>query len=358
MVLVPPNHPNILYFGRVDCTDSKAPSFAFPGVSIRASFSGADSIDIILNDHGSAGSPNFYEVIIDDSENTARLDISVSGGDTTYNIADGLSTNAVHTVEIFKRVESNGGQGQAEFKGFRIPDGAEILPLSPRPYRMEFIGDSITCGYGNEISVDDPNGYTYHTINSNAYMSWGAIAARDLSAEFMAVAYSGRGVFRNYAGGAGTTLPQMYLDILPDNEASTVWKVSQYIPDVTVINLGTNDFSPGWNGDISDLVTNYENAMLDFVETLREYYPATFIILAVGTMVGDSYPSGYNAKTNILNSLEAIVNTRTAEGDTRLRVLDLGTQSAPYGEDWHPTIQTHMNMAGALADLIDSLDLL
>ena len=75
-------------------------------------------------------------------------------------------------------------------------------------------------------------------------------------------------------------------------------------------------------------------------------------------MTDDSYPSGYEAKTNISNSLNAIIQTRADAGDTKLSFLDLGTQSAPYGEDWHPTIATHMKMAGALADLIDDLGLM
>ncbi len=47
MIRVPPGHPSINYFGRVDCTDKAAPSFAFPGISIRAKFTGT-GIDMIL----------------------------------------------------------------------------------------------------------------------------------------------------------------------------------------------------------------------------------------------------------------------------------------------------------------------
>ncbi len=350
MILVPPNHPEIRYFGRIDCANENAPSFAFPAVSIRAKFEG-DAVGMIMNDHGSVDQPNFYNIIID---NKAPSVLEMTPGENAYLLGENLGQGA-HIVEVFKRVEANSGTGQAEFLGFRIPEGKTLLPLSPRPYRLEVIGDSITCGYGNEISVTDPDNYHYTTKNSNAYNAWGSIAARDLDAEIVTVAYSGRGVFRNYSGQAGDTLPEMYLKALPNRNAE--WEVARYTPQVVAVNLGTNDFSPG----IDDLDTargDFELSFLEFVEDLREFYPKAAIILAVGPMLSDSYPSGYNALTNVKEALKAVIAARAEEGDENLHFLDLKSQSSPYGEDWHPTVATQTDMAEALVDLIDDLELM
>jgi hypothetical protein len=39
-------------------------------------------------------------------------------------------------------------------------------------------------------------------------------------------------------------------------------------------------------------------------------------------------------------------------------MLYLPEQSSPFGEDWHPTVATHMDMAGRLVDRIDELSLM
>ena len=107
-----------------------------------------------------------------------------------------------------------------------------------------FVGDSITCGYGNEISTMKPDAFHYTTQGSNANLAWGAVAARQLDAEYVAVAVSGRGVYRNYSGAAGDLLPVIYDKTLPDDATAPAWDIARYTPDVVVVNLGTNDFSP------------------------------------------------------------------------------------------------------------------
>lgn len=346
MVRISPNHPDILYFGRVDCSDEAAPSFAFPGVSIRAKFEG-DAIDLMMKDYGNSSRINYYNVIIDDGDPSV---LQVSPDQEIYELARNLSAGE-HTVEIFKRIESNSNSGKGDFLGFRLNEGGKILPLAPRSHRIELIGNSITCGYGNEISTNDPGSYSYTTENSNAYNAWGAVAARMLDAEYMAVAYSGRGITRNYSGASGETLPEMYLDTLPDDSASAAWKVSQYTPEVVVINLGTNDFSPGID-DLDALREAYYNDYMAFLNDLRGYYPQAAIILTVGPMLSDGYPEGYNALTSVREALETIIQTRSTQGDNNLFFLELPQQSAPYGEDWHPTVATHQSMAEDLVTLI------
>lgn len=354
MVVVPPDHPAIWYMGRVDCSDPSAPSFAFPGVSIRTRFEGG-ALDMLFDDNGSGARTNYYNIVIDGG---APVVLEMIPGENRYALARNLS-DGEHTVEVFKRVESNGNAGRGAFLGFRIPAGTDLSPVTPKPYRLEAVGNSITCGYGNEVSVTDPDNYKYTTQNSNAYNAWTAIAARDLNAEYLAVAYSGRGVYRNYSGGSGETLPEMYLDTLPDDPDAAPWEVTRFTPDVLVINLGTNDFSPGIDeAALDEASQTYELAMLAFVETLRGYYPDAAIILSVGTMLSNSYPSGYNAFTRVTDSLTAVVATRAAAGDPKVHLLELGMQSSPYGEDWHPTVATHMDMAGKLMDLVDSLGLM
>ena len=107
---VPANHPDILYFGRVDCSTPTAPAFAWPGVSIRMQFDGT-GVDMMLTDSGTASEVNYYDVIIDGGMPT---DLTMMPGAQTYQLARNLAAGT-HTVEVFKRIESApGGQRRAQ----------------------------------------------------------------------------------------------------------------------------------------------------------------------------------------------------------------------------------------------------
>ncbi len=354
MVDVAPDQNDIIYTGRVDFSDPTAPGFAFPGISIRMKFTGT-AVGFRLADNGTAASPNFYYVIVDDGQ---PIEVQVSPDEEVYDVAADLD-DGEHTVELYKLNESSWNRGKAAFLGFRIEDGGSVMPIDPRPHRVEFIGDSITCGYGNEISISyteistNPDDYHFTSQNSNAYLAWGAVAARSLDADYMAVAYSGRGMTRNYVDEATPTVPEMYLRIYPDDAGSPLWDTADYQPELVVINLGTNDYSPGLDvAEVDTMRADYRTDYLLFLETLRGYYPDAAIVVAVGPMLSNDYPAGYNAWTNIQADAADIVETRNTAGDADVHLLVLPQQTEPYGEDWHPTAATHEDLAAELISLV------
>jgi lysophospholipase L1-like esterase len=346
MVDVPPSDPNIFYMGRVDCQPN-GPAFAFPAVSVRVRFQG-DALDLRLRDNGtgSATSTNYYDVSIDGGAPT-RLE--VQAGEHVYPLARDLA-GAEHTAEIVKRVESNGNSGKGQLLGFRVRAGAALLPIEQRPLRIELIGDSITCGYGNEVSTTMPDMFHYTTLNSNANAAYGAVAARLLDAEYVAVAISGRGVQRNYMDGAGELAPVFYADTLPDDPAAPPWDFARYVPHVVVINLGTNDFSPP--GPDHDA---YRTAYRGLLTQVRQHYPEALLLAVAGPMLSDSFPPGVMAWTTNQADITAVVGELTAAGDDNVHFLALTPQSPPYGEDYHPTLATHEQMAQAVAQEIQRL---
>jgi lysophospholipase L1-like esterase len=162
-----------------------------------------------------------------------------------YPLARNLE-EGTHRVRISKRTEAQ--VGTASFLGFRVREGSALsLPAAPLR-RLEFVGDSITCGYGNELSTDDPGSYSFTSANENALLAYGGIAARALEADYVAIAASGRGLVRNYGGASGLTAPEFY-DLTAPNASWPTWDSSRYTPDVIVVNLGTNDFSIGLSMD-------------------------------------------------------------------------------------------------------------
>jgi lysophospholipase L1-like esterase len=354
MYQIKASDPNIQYIGRIDHSTPDNVSFSFPGVSIKATFNGS-SINAILkeNGQGDATTTNYFYVIIDDG---TPVKIPLSRSQTIYKLASGLD-NGAHTVELIKLTESQ--VGKVEFLGFQLETGKTLLTPNALPSRkIEFIGNSIACGYGNEVSIQDPSnrpgGFT--SVNENNYNAWGYITARNLNAQYSCIAYSGRGLYMNNDGSTTNTMPLVYDRVFPD-DATPQWDNTKYTPDVIVINLGTNDFYAEATLGASKTVdsTLFVNTYISFIEKLRGYYPNATIICAVGVMVNDWYPTGAKHWTRIQRYTTAVKNYMNANGDPNVHYFKMEPQTAPYGEDWHPSAQTHLTMATSLTTFINNL---
>jgi lysophospholipase L1-like esterase len=342
MILISPADPNILYTGRIDFRNRNAPAFAYPGVSAKFKFTG-DALDVLLQELGEGGNEhtNYLNVIIDKQE---PIVVKLQKNKKIYYLARHLDPGE-HTVEIFKRTESS--VGSIILHGFRLRKGNQLLPVSfPNERRIEFIGNSLTAGYGNERSYDEPpagNPNTgFHSEYQNNYLAWGALASRALKARYMCTAYSGRGVYRNYLGTYTGTMPQLYDFVFPDKQ-DAVWEHRRFVPDVIVVSLGTNDFATG----VPDSVA-FCDTYLKFVAKLREIHPKTQIVCVAGNALIDTWPPGEFRWTKQRNYVQSIVAHAQHTGDASVHYFELKPQTPPYGEDWHPTTATHREMADAI----------
>ena len=350
MIVFGADNNKIQYSGRIDFANPKSPEFSFPGISIKAKFTGP-AIDVIIKDFsaGSSTTTNYYDVLIDGS---VKKVLEVNSTDTLYKISASL-TDATHTIELVKRTETS--VGKSSFRGFRIRNGHTLLTLPAKSTKkIEFIGDSFTCGYGNEASILAPpsgNPTTgFHSVNENNNSAWGAIACRAIDAQYMCTAYSGRGIYRNNSGSLVGTLPSINNRIHADN-SSPIWDFANYIPDVVVIHLGTNDFAPeGWAVPSMQDSALFVNAYINYVNTIRSNYPSAHIICVRPNSMTDYYPVGLKNLTRITNYHQAIVASFSS--DPKIYYFALTPQNAPYGEDWHPSIATHQSMSNQIVPFI------
>lgn len=356
MITIPPYHGDILYFGRVDISDEDAPRYSFPGVTIRATFTGT-ALDLLIKSHTTehnAVTANFYTVTVD---NNPPFILEVTPHTEKYCIARDLA-EGIHTVALFKNSESSRGEytncGVQSFKGFRIKRGESIVPTQEKNRKLEFIGDSITCGYGNMISTNDPTRYNYTAQSSNGYMAWGAIAARMCNAEYLAVAYSGRGMVRNFANRPGKTLPEMYNDTLPDCNCAQQWDHTRWSPDIVTINLGTNDFSEGIvpGKTLTTLREKFRKRTIEFVHHIASHHPKASIILVAGPMMNNNEPAHCNCFKLIKEELLAVKNQCD---QIALYTLFIEPHTAPFGINYHPTVATHSLMAEKVHKLIEQI---
>lgn len=350
MKTIKASDPHIQYIGRFDDSDPDSLVFSYSGTSIRTSFNGG-RIDALFTElgEGDEKTSNYFNVIIDGGEPSL---LKLEPSKTVYTLATDLAEGK-HSIELFKRTESQ--VGNVAFRGFQIKRHATLERPAPLPQKkMLFIGNSITCGYGNEISTTDPGNYHFTSKNENNYLAWGAITARKLNAQYHCVAYSGRGLMQNNTGTRDTLIPDFFDQVLPGNE-SLQWDHSKYIPDIVVINAGTNDFfAESINSNFTVSEEAFVAAYINFIADIRSKYKNASIICALGVMMSDYYPPEGKHWTRIQEYVQKAVDAFTSKGDDKVFLLKMNPQSAPYGEDWHPTVATHQKMAASLTEFIDN----
>jgi len=271
---ISPDDAQLQYTGRIDFSNRTAPGLSWSASSVAANFTGT-SVAVVLDDAN--GSNSFNAFIDGDLDHPVVLHLSK--GEKTYAVADNLSGEN-HQLLLTKRTE--GVYGETQFRGLVLADKAHLLSPPPRlPHKMEIFGDSITCGMGNEAPDGAPDN---NSREENSFLTYGAIAARDLHAELHLVSQSGIGIMVSWFD---FIMPQFYDQLSAVGNNDTQWDFSQWTPEVVVINLFQND---KWLVDrekkLTPLPTDEERikAYLNFVKTIRGKYPKAQIICALGSM--------------------------------------------------------------------------
>jgi lysophospholipase L1-like esterase len=351
----PADDPRLHFIGRMDYSTPEGPTYAFPGGTVRFRFRGT-GVDVIFNDKSVGGDQhtNYVNILVD-GENAAV--VKLGHGSHYYKGARDLPPGE-HVVEIVKRTESYAGTIQ--FLGVSLQ--GELLEPPPAPAkRLEVIGDSITCGYGNEVVIYAPNNTEpntgYHSVNEDISKAYGTLIGRRLGMEVVTTCISGTGVYRNLNGKTDYTVPALYERVFP-NELKPLWAYNHYIPDAIVINLGTNDFNVLDENKVptEPPEAEFKAAYKQFVLRLRQLYPHALIVCSVGPLMNDNYPRGQNRWTHIKEWVSSMVeDVRTSTGDLDVHFFAYTPIGEPYGEDWHPTAKAHAQMAQEMSVFLHNL---
>ncbi len=306
-----PTDAKIHFAGRFDTRDAKGPRMAWPGCSATLHFNGT-AARVSIKDNGK----NRYEIFVDGKRVQT---IKPDAGETTVTLAENLPKGE-HAIQLVRCNESFNGVSQ--ILGWET-DGP--LVQAPAPKRsIELIGDSITCGYGNEAPAKEDR---FSNDNSNASLAYGFVAAHELGADYSAVAWSGKKLWPN------NSIVDLYPFALPDEKNSTWNFAAHRAPDAVLVNLGTNDF----NGATPE-EEGWVKAYIEFIAQIRTNYPKARIYLAIGPMM-------HGEKLNICRGY--IQRAITESGDKNIAFIAFPVQDGKlgYGADWHPSAKTHAKMA-------------
>lgn len=325
-LLIVPTDARLHYEGRFDTRDAAGPRCQWPTSAVTLRFQGSD-----LNARLAEQGQDRWQVALDGKPVTV---LTLQSGPHIYRVASGLPAGD-HTLSLTKRTESFFGTTQ--ILGFQLSRGGKLLPVTVPKHRLEVIGDSISCGYGNEAASQTEH---FKPETENAYMTYGAIAARTLGADYVCIAWSGKKMWPD------NTMGELYDRTLP-TDPSSQWDFAKWTPDVILINLATNDFN-GKNPDEAGWTGGYEA----FIARLRKLYPKAEIYCATSPMMGDW---GKNKpRTTVQGYLTKIVSDERAAGDKKVHFIEFAVQDAKngIGADWHPSVKTHELMAAKLAETL------
>ncbi len=253
-------------------------------------------------------------------------------------------------VQIMKLSES--AMSAIGISPLECDDEAVITPVAKKAHSIEFIGDSITCGYGTD---DLDLSHTFSTQTEDVTKAFAYKTAQLLEADYSMFSCSGYGIISGYTGdpevrGGEELLPPYYESQCFSRDdfgsagrpANIPWDFSQYQPEVIVINLGTNDDS--FCQDTEWKREEYREKYVEFLQVVRKNNPQAEIFCALGLMGDRLYDKVCQVREDY----------RKLTGDERIHTIHIPDQTTVggYAIDYHPTPASHSMAAEVVAAAI------
>ena len=223
----------------------------------------------------------------------------------------------------------------------------DVRTTDKKDRKIEFIGDSITCGYGVLGGPKAP----FSTETESADDAFAVQCAGALDADYQLVSFSGIGVISRYIEPeeneplTDVLMPALY----PHTDAVLAkrygwrpesWDFSSFCPQVVVINLGTNDDS--YTRGIREREERFEEEYCEFVRNIHRRNPEAEIVCTFGVM-----------SQRLLPRVEEAVQ-RLSESGVPVRMYR--EEPMPPGEvtgcDGHPSAQRQRKMAESLTEFL------
>lgn len=310
---------------------------AFSGAGAEFIYTGKKlDITIVGDGASTAGNADNYARVAIYVDKERVIDDMLDEKEKTYTAFESDSEKSVN-VQIIKLSEC--AMSTFGIKPIKLGEGEKIEPAKAKDLKIEFIGDSITCGYG----VDDPDKeHHFKTSTEDVTKAYAYKTAQALDADYSMVSISGYGIISGYTDSGKKpeqTIPQYYdkLGFSYNKFADSLevagleWNFDNYKPDIVVINLGTNDMSYAKN-ELTQ--AEFEEGYIEFLKQVRSHNPDSYIFCTYGVM-----------GNTLIRNIKNVCDKYSEEtGDNKVTFFTLPMQDENKNgivADWHPSEATH-----------------
>ncbi len=290
--------------------------------------------------------PDFKIILTDKTTEVTLYDVESSTTQEKFHSQNNKKIPESVCITVLKLSEAafaSAGLLSLDIEGEVRKIPSENLPKT----KIEFIGDSITCGYGIEGEWGKDLFTTKHERPDLAYAIQ---TAKLLNAEPSLCSWSGIGITSNYVDPATVNLPETSLlmpSLFPYTDKSLslrlklepeVWDESNFSPDIIVVNLGTNDIS--WVRGLEERRLNFRAVYRQLLEAIHRRSPKAKICCCLGVM-GTSLNETVQEAVNLFNEDFPKVKIQTVFFVEQDPADGIAT-------DWHPSAKTHKKIAEQL----------
>ena len=332
-------------------------NFSGSGIMFKA-LSKKLSVKFFATKYDDENSRPYVSILIDDE----RLDFKI---DEEYKTIEITLPSKVCTIKILKRTESS-----VSFLAIKEVYVDEILPLEKEDkFKIEFYGDSLTCGFGNLSNNPEEK---FKTETESFLDSYAYLLSQKLNADYSAICVSGFPIYKSRwnEGFPIQSVADMLsiCDYSEDMTPETVnnWDNTKFIPDLVIVNLGSNDCSYFTEGQkwIDDLVTKYgsfeevlkaneldeelkalENKIKSFLDDIFALYKNVKVIWALGMIeINDHVQKVFD------KALKEYDNPNVYQFNFKVREI-----CDERGAVYHPNKKMHLIASEELAEFIKEI---
>lgn len=316
---------------------------SYSGCYIEFVFTGRRlSCQIESDDLPKAQYPCYMAVYVDDKR-TGRFQLQ--SGLHTYELLkeNSVSASAYSGVKIRLVKETEIQYASSGIRLIITDSDAIIEPTGYKERKIEFIGDSITCGYGIGGSPEVP----FSTEFESADDAYAVLCARALDADYQLVSFSGIGVISRYVEPerdeplTDVLISSLYqeTDAVLSKRMSlpaSKWEFHAFRPQVIVVNLGTNDAS--YTRGVREREEQFFQKYAEFLRIVHTENPQAEIVCTLGVMDHQLMPEVRRAAKMLTETSFPVL----VHEEQKMRPDEL------LGCDAHPSAQVHRRMAESL----------
>jgi lysophospholipase L1-like esterase len=295
----------------------------------------------------------------------------VTKGRSFIPVFRGMNPEKVKNIRIIRDTQAMNGDPECCLQLHAIRSDGDFLPIKERPYRLEFIGDSISSGEG-AVGAREEEDWIPMWFSATDNYTW--LVAQALDADYRVISESGWGVYSGWDNNPHFNMPAYYeqvcgvltgernrlLGAFVENDFAA-WQ-----PDAVIVNLGTNDgnafYSPAWKDEVTgriykqglnedgsfqeEALEKFRQAVKGFLYKIRYYNPKAQVVWAYGMLGQSMLPA-------IQEAVEAYIKESK---DPKVSVLELpDTTRETVGSRMHPGVLSHRRAAEVLTEYLKSI---